>query len=687
MRARRNILAIGLALGLTLGLAGLSDPAAAQSPIVLPEVSVTASRLGSGIVGASTTVITAEDIARSPGNSIVDVLAREPGIQTQSLFGGVNGAQSTVDLRGFGAFGAQNTLVLVNGRRINDLDLDQVNFSAIPKNSIERIEITRGNSGAVLYGDNVMGGVINIITKSPVGAPPSARFESAYGSFNQREVAGSASASKGPWSVSAYANTLASDGWRDNNQLHQTNGVGEARYTIDGFSAFLNVTADDQKLGFPGGRLVTPTSSALAIDPRAATTPFDYGNRQGSSVTTGFTRQVNNALEVIVDGGIRQKKQQAALIFDCAPFNCNSYVDTTLMLSSFTPRMISTAPVLGLPSRLIAGVDVQRADYHSDRPADPGLAPVHQYNLVQNSAAIYAQETLALRPDTDLSFGARLHHNDLSARDHFDPFAPGAFGLEGQPYDKKEYQYALHAGVEHRFNGMLTGFARAGRAFRYPNVDERIGTGRLGLGIPVNFDLKTQTSRDVEGGLRLQWDRFTAQSSVYLMDLKNELAFDPVNFVDYNLDPTRRYGSETTVGYRLSDSVRLKGGLAYTRAVFRDGVFAGQDVPLVARWTASGGVSWDIYRKWLTFDASVRYLGPRRMANDNANVQPLIPSRPFLDLRLGGEVDKFFWSVAFQNAFTNYYYDYAVASASTIGRYNAYPLPGRTFMARAGMTF
>lgn len=682
MRATIRPFAAGLTLGCLTCLS--SGAVQAQNTIALPEVSVTSSRLGGGIVGTSTSVITADDIARSPGNTIQDVLAREPGIQTTNLFGGVNGAQSTVDLRGFGAFGAQNTLVLINGRRVNDLDLDQVNFGAIPKSSIERIEITRGNSGAVLYGDNAVGGVINIITKSPVGGPPSARIETAYGSFNQREVAGSASASNGPWSASAYANALASAGWRDNNSLHQTNGVGEVRYTVQDFSAFLNVTGDDQRLGFPGARKVDPSIglNQLSTDPRSATTPFNYGNRQGFSVTTGFTRQVNDGLQLIVDGGIRQKKQQAAFFTDCAPFNCDAYVDTTLTLSSFTPRAIVSSPLLGMPSKLIAGIDVNRADYQSDRPADQGLPPVHQYQMAQTSEAIYAQETLGLRPDTDLSLGGRLHHNDISARDRFDPTAPGAFGFQAQPFDKGEYQYALHAGIEHRFDNVLTGFARVARSFRYPNVDERIGTLSA-----TSFDLKTQTSHDVETGFRMKLGRFTGQTSVYVMDLTNEIHFDPVNFVDTNLDPTRRSGSETSIGYQLTDTVRLKGGWAYTRAVFREGPYAGKDVPLVSRWTTSAGLSWDIWQKWLTLDATVRYYGPRRMDNDNANTQPLISERAFLDLRLGGEVDKFFWSVSFQNAFTSYYYDYAVASAFTPGRYNAYPLPGRTFMARAGMTF
>ena len=142
---------------------------------------------GTIITGASSTVITAQEIERSPGQTLQDVLAREPGIQTRNLFGMVNGASTSVDMRGFGAAGTSNTLVLINGRRLNDIDMAGVDFSAIPKNSIERIEITRGNSGAVLYGDGAVGGVINIVTKNAVDLPPSARVQAGFGSFNYLE--------------------------------------------------------------------------------------------------------------------------------------------------------------------------------------------------------------------------------------------------------------------------------------------------------------------------------------------------------------------------------------------------------------------------------------------------------------------------------------------------------------------
>ena len=56
-------------------------------------------------------------------------------------------------------------------------------------------------------------------------------------------------------------------------------------------------------------------------------------------------------------------------------------------------------------------------------------------------------------------------------------------------------------------------------------------------------------------------------------------------FYNVNLDPTRRYGSETSASYRVSDTLLLRGGFAFTRAVFREGPFAGNNVPLVSRYT------------------------------------------------------------------------------------------------------
>jgi iron complex outermembrane receptor protein len=672
-------------------------PAAVQ-PASQPAFPAPTNLEGSGILtgtmvtGASSTVITAQDIARSPGMTIQEVLSREAGLNTSSLFGGVNGAGTSVDLRGFGITGQQNTLILINGRRITDIDLAGVDLSTLPKDSIERIEITRGNSAAVLYGDNAVGGVINIVTKSAAGVPPWARIEGGFGSFNQREGALSAGGSSGPWSTAAFINGVQSNGYRRNNELQQFNGSGEIRYTVRDFTAFLNLSGDDQSLGLPGVRRVNPALglNELVTDRRGALTPYDYANKQGINAITGFAWQATDAVEVVVDGGVRHKAQQAGFFgnfVDPSARDPSNYIDAKLTTWSVTPRINAKQILLGVPMRATFGIDFYYADFNQDRSLQQGVTPYHRYALTQTSLAFYGQQTMALTPQTDVAIGGRIQANHLTARDRYDPNAPQLFfmGPEAIPLDNSELQHAFHAGIEHRPNQHLAFFGRVAHAFRTPTVDERVGVAAF----PVDFNLKTQTSNDMEAGFRLNVGPLTMQSSVYDMRLNNELYFIPFPPLgaNTNLDPTRRFGSETIAYYRVSDDLRFKGALTYTHATFREGLFAGNDIPLVPQWMGNVGVVWNIWQNYLVFDGVVRYVGERFMDNDQRNVQPKVPGRTTVDLRIGGEIDKFFWALSAQNLFNVLYFDYAIASASTLGVYNAYPLPGRTFLFKAGVRF
>ena len=671
-------LASNFILASTIASLDSSAVFAQSSDTARPSITVTASRIGLGITGASNSIITADDIARSPGSTLQDILSREPGIQTSSVFGGVNGAGTTIDIRGFGASAASNTIVLINGRRLTDIDLAGVDFSAIPRDSIERIEISRGNSGAVLYGDGAVGGVINIVTKTGVNLPPSAQISGGYGSFRQREGNLSANASMGPFSASVFANAVNSDGYRVNNALRQRNVHGDFRYFVDGGNFYGNISADDQKLGLPGARLVTLTSSELETDRRGATTPTAFANKQGVNVTLGYSRMLLDGLELIVDGGIRQKDQQ--VFSSLSGFDASD--DRGLVTYSFTPRIIAQADVFGLPSKTIAGVDFYDATLNANKSAKLSDPPVHRFTLMQRSLAAYGQQTVGVTPNTDVSWGARLQQTSLSASDKFDPNAPGGF-FEAQavPLHSVEAQHALHLGAEHRFNDTFAVFVRLARSFRTPNVDERIGVQSF----PVDFNLRTQTSRDMEAGVRINFGPLNIRSSVYDMRLNDEIHFNPSIFANTNLDPTRRYGSETSTTLRVDQNLTLKGGFAYTRSVFQEGPFAGNDVPLVSRWTASGAASWNVWDRYLMIDTVVRYIGERRMDNDQKNFQPMIPAHALVDLRLGGEYQNLFWSFAVQNIFDVKYFDYAAASPTTFGRYNAYPQPGRMFLARLGV--
>jgi iron complex outermembrane recepter protein len=643
-------------------------------------------------------VITAADIAHSPSNTLAEIIGQVSGVQLNSFYGGVNGVGTSVDLRGFGAFAKSNSLVLLNGRRLNDIDMASVDFSTIPLDSIERIEITRGNSGAVLYGDYAIGGVINIVTKTGVGGPPVAiRGEAGVGSFNTRLANISAATNYGPWSTSFFGNGFKSDGYRANNAVDQKNGIGSINYTTPDLKAFFTVTGDDRKLGLPGSRLVDPLNGVdqLTNDRRGTSTPFDFSNQQGKSATTGFTKTVMNGVDLIVDGGVRQKDTVGGFFgATLAPSFTSNYVEARLKQWSITPRVSVKNVVLGMPSQILTGIDYYDATYHQDQSSFPGMLPTHRFDLNQKSVAGYWQQTIGILPTTDVSYGGRIQNTHFDARDTFNQFAsPFAFGIGGLPLRTDENQYALHAGIEHRLNNVVTLFGRAARAFRTPNVDERVATGPSFdlinfVAIPQTFNLKTQTSHDVEGGFRVKAGGFQNQTSVYLMDLENEIHFDPVNFFNYNLDPTRRYGVETASALRVNDSLLLRGGGAITRAVFREGQFAGNDIPMVSRYTANAGVTWNIWLNYLVFDATLRAWSSRVMDNDQANnFYRRVPADATVDLKLSGAVDHFFWSFAVNNLFDRLYYDYAVASSFIPLKYATYPLPGRSFLLKAGVTF
>src|SRR5450759_954176 len=135
------------------------------------------------------TVITREQIANSAAATLPDLLSRYAGINTRNNSGSPD---VSIDMRGFGMSGDQNTLVLLDGQRLNDIELTTVRWSAIPLEAIERVEIQRGG-GAVMYGGGATGGTINIITRSPIAGEKSATVSTSYGSYNTNELRGTVS--------------------------------------------------------------------------------------------------------------------------------------------------------------------------------------------------------------------------------------------------------------------------------------------------------------------------------------------------------------------------------------------------------------------------------------------------------------------------------------------------------------
>src|SRR6266849_2411421 len=203
---------------------------------------------------ASVTVITAEDISKSAARTIPELLNEQVGFTMKDLFGN-NAASTSIDLRGFGVTGPQNTLILLDGRRLNDIDLSGVQWSAIPLSSIERIEILRG-TGAVLYGENASAGVVNIVTRSPLKQGTSVEAFGRAASYYTREGQLYASHASEGFGINGSVYGYNSDVYRANNRNEQENTTLNLRWALGEGALDLRAGTDRQDLRLTGARRI-----------------------------------------------------------------------------------------------------------------------------------------------------------------------------------------------------------------------------------------------------------------------------------------------------------------------------------------------------------------------------------------------------------------------------------------------
>lgn len=137
-----------------------TNPDTIYRQFALDEVVVTGTRTPKFLKDTpiQTRVINAKDIAKQDATNVQDLLQQElPGVE----FSYAMNQQTHLN---FSGFGGQGVLFLVDGERLAGETMDDVDFTRLNMDNVERIEIVKGAASA-LYGSNATGGVINIITK------------------------------------------------------------------------------------------------------------------------------------------------------------------------------------------------------------------------------------------------------------------------------------------------------------------------------------------------------------------------------------------------------------------------------------------------------------------------------------------------------------------------------------------
>lgn len=663
------------------------------------EITVTATRFKAPYQGkpANITVISQQEIQQSAAKTVPDLLAEQAGISLHDFFGN-NAANTTVDMRGFGATGAQNTLILLDGRRIGDIDLSGVQWSAVPLSAIEQIEIMRG-SGAVLYGEGASAGVINIITKSPEKMSNTATLALKAGSYGTFEEQFNANYFGQQAGINVTANHFVSDGYRANNRNEQSNLQADMRWLTEAGELALKIGADRQDIRLPAGRQVQPSAGLDQLsDPRGARTPLDYASRDGNRASLEWQHQTGFG-EFNIGFGYRNKNQKS--YFDQGGFPI--YNDADLNVLSFTPRIKLSQSLFGLENTLIAGLDWYKWDYHkriSDLPSNINQ-PYNNVSADQSNTGLYLHDTLRLSSHTTLSAGLRRERQRISANDSFDPTAPGsAFGSGAVPGTQSLNEYAYELGLRHQVSSATAVTGKFSHSFRLANVDEIYEFSTIGLH-EFQF-LRPQTAQTMEIGVEQKLASGNLRATLFQTDVHDEIHLDPfsLGIGNTNLPPSQRRGLELGTQWQALQNVSLGADYTYTQAKFLGGIFpgnafiatnidiTGKTVPLVPRHKLDIKSSWGITQE-TRLSGVISHVSRQFMDNDEANsLGTSIPAYTVADIKLVHRNGPWKLSATINNLFDRKYFSYAARSNFTApDLYEAYPLPERNATVALEYTF
>lgn len=689
MKSSPLIAAVLCAAAISTHAAQTAVPVSVLSPVV-----VTATRFEDRVDDkpVNMTVITGEDIRRSAAKTVPDILSEQAGIQIHDFFGN-NAISTTIDLRGFGITGTQNTLILVDGRRVADNDLSGVQWSAFPLANVERIEIVRGG-GSVMYGDGAVGGVINIITRSPFDAPGTAGVRARTGSYGTTEAGITAQYRSGQVGIGVTANNLETDGYRANNRNRQTNATADVRMRTGGGEIGIGFATDHQGLRLPGARQVQPSAGVnqLVTDRRGAQTPLDYSQRNGNRMTFDWRQRVGSG-DFSLGAGWRNKEQISYFDFGGFP----DYRIADLDVWSFSPRMRWSPDLPGGTHTLVAGVDWYQWDYRLKR-SNAAANITNPYNVIdarQQNTGVYLHDTLKVSPRLTLTAGLRHERFKADAADTFNAAAPGgAFGSGAPAGSQNDSEHAYEAGARYALNPALALIGKTARSYRFANIDEVYETSAA---FTNQFQfLRPQTAQHHELGM--EWRRTDAwvRLALFEINVHDEVHLDAftTGIGNTNLPPSRRRGLELESKWQATRALSLLAAYTHTDARFRSGVLpggvftqpnvviAGKAVPLVPRHKLNLGASW-AFSQNTRLSAMVAYTGGQFMDNDEGNTLGVkIPAYTVADLKLSHRQGDWTLSAVINNLFDRKYYNYAVRSQFVADRYNAYPLPERN----AGIT-
>ena len=661
-----------------------------DEPTRLPEVRVTApARLPStplplSSVPATVDIVPGDRLRATGAVTLQEALTRLPGVALTDQQG--NSWQMDLSFRGFRSTSvtgeSQGLSVFVDGVRVNEPTVEEVNFDLVPLDDIERLEVIRGPAAG--FGRNTLGGVINIITR---------RGASIYeivpdvegGSFGRQKYRLQVGGASGPFDAYVSGSFFREDGWRDVSASRVGKVFAKIGLKYGDTDATLSYQRAENRIEQPGSL----PSTDLRRDRTQNFTSGDFFKPLMNLANLSLRQELSTSLALSATGFGRWLDAEQ---FNVNQLGANTRSFTGTMSAGGAVQLGYEASLLGRANRLVVGADYAHHDVRvrvlQERDGARELESLIVDN--QNAVGAYLQDTLDIARNILLP-GDRLvvttsvrwdwlrHDIDDRSPPDTQPSASGVFTYS-RPNPAIGFNYNPS-----RAWGFYFSYSEG---FRAPAFLELTCAGPgsicpgLQAGVAPDPPLKAVTARSYEVGLRarpLSW--LDAELALFRTDVFDDIySVSPTGTTGLffqNVGDTRRQGIEVSLGAKPVDGLEARLNYAYTEATFQDNlvlatprlttgctaspctqpVRSGNELPLVPRHRISGRLDYRL-TSWLSLWLGASYVGAQRLRGDEENVEQRLNDYVVVSAGLRGGSKGFSAFVTINNLLNNEYETY-----------------------------
>jgi len=469
---------------------------------------------------ASVEVINEEEIKAAQAENLADILSTVAGLEIND-YRNAAGIKS-ISIRGSSA---EQVLVLLDGRPMNDPQTGQIDLGQIPASIIEKIEIYRGPASAI-YGANALGGVINIITKKGEGESIG-EVKANFGTYQTQDYEISYQGSNEDLNYFLFGKYLTTEGLRENSQMDEINLLGKVNLLLDEQTNMdFTLQYNSYQREVPGS-LTYPSPQAVQDD---QSLNFNSSWQRKAEDKDISVVVYNNYHKLTYDdpdewgytGPSIHKTNRTGM-----SFNCTDY-DFSLDGEGSDEQHVLTWGAEAILDR----VDSNEIGDHEAL-----------------NGAVFVQEVWQPEDldDLKLTLGTRYDYNEI-------------YGGQLNP----------RVGISYRMADEINLHASIGRAYRAPTFDDLYWPSTSY--VSGNPDLIPETAWAYEAGLRYINEEGDCRGEFNLFrknvkNLINWAAGDDGIWIPSNIDSARVDGIEVVLEKDLGDHLRADLGYTYLNAV------------------------------------------------------------------------------------------------------------------------